>query len=182
MQVNFEKNLVQKYIPYLVPDVRNVAFAKEEVSFYFDARFNAYPSVLIFRTESDDKGFRVKYEYDDNASPGEPMTTGNYFPHRQGYTLKVFVEKQSEMIRLRDAMRIRYQKNPYVKLLGYSLDYPEMQIGLWLTRLEVEDIRSSYDEKGAQRVISFDFEVNLVISDVEIVPEIEEYRIGGLDI
>lgn len=179
MQVNFEKNLILNYIPYLVPNLRRALFAKEDIDAYFNAKFLTYPIALAYRTEEDDKSFRVRYQFDDDAAPGGVMTSGNYYTYKQGYSVKIFVEKRTEASYLRDAIRMRYQKNPYVNLLGYCEEYPKFPIGLWMTSLTVEDIRTSSSEIGAQRCVSFNFEVNLVISDVDIVPEIldVEYKV-----
>lgn len=179
MQIVFERELIKTYLPSLIPGLKQAAFSKEEVNFYYNTKFKQYPAALVFRTGEDDKGFRPCYHFEDDSAPGEKKTSGSYFPYKQSYSIRVFVEKQSEMIRLRDRMRFQYQKNPYVILKGYSTDLPNFPIGLWLTSLLIEDIRSSSDEKGAQRAITFNFEANLVISDLEEVEELEEVFFSG---
>lgn len=174
MQVHFERSLVTKYSPYLIPHLKKCIFAKDEVDVYFSSKLTKFPFSLIYRTSDDDFSFRRRLQFDDNASPGKTMTTGDYYPYKQSYSMKVFVEKNSEMLKLRDAMRMRYQKDPYVILHDYSEEYPSLPIGIWLTRLGLEDIRSSSSEIGARRCIGFDFEVNLVMTDLEVVPEIED--------
>lgn len=170
MIIEYEKSLVENYIPYLVPDVKNIKFASGDSAFYWDSKHIKYPSVLVTR-EDNDPTICAKYRLNNNKT----QTLNWYWPFEQQYTIRVLVEKQSEAIVRRNNMRVFYAKDPYVSFL---LENTPIHIGMRLLSMSVISDRDNYDEKGAKRVVSMRVQSTLVISgEITEIPLIQEVRV-----
>lgn len=167
----FDKALTESYIPLLVPNVRQVVWAKSEESFEWGDKSIKYPSVLI--TREDQTGFNFVWGVaveDDSELKGCKIYPADFV-----YKLKVFVERGVEMISIRDYIRVLYNDNPYVKFPWFGDD--DFKVGLRFVDLTMDEDRSNFDTRGACRAVSFYFQCRLLILQVLDLPIIEMVRI-----
>lgn len=161
----YEKSLVEDYILKLVPQVAELKFAAGDEAFYRDEKILKYPAVRVYREDSQ-PAFCERYTLVTND--GEVVTC---WPYDQPYTIRVYVEKQTEAIAVRDFMRIAHFKNPYVK---FELDGTPVEIGVRLLQIQIVSDRDNYDEKGAKRAVEFTMLSRLVLRADEEVPVIKK--------
>lgn len=169
MILEYEKSFVENYIPYLVPDVKNIKFASGDEAFYWDSKHIKYPSVLLTR-EDNNPTLCQKYRF-----IGDTMKSSWCWPFEQQYTIRVLVEKQSQAILKRENMRVLYAKDPYIR---FTLEETPVEIGMRLLSMSVESDRDNYDEKGAKRVVLMRVQSTLVISgEIREIPVIKEVKV-----
>lgn len=152
----YEKSLVENYVLYLVPQAEMIKFASGDEAFYRDDQYIKYPAVLVNR-EDNQPQFCDRYDLVDDET-GEIIAA---WPYDQPYTIKVYVEKQTEAIAIRNQMRIAYAKDPYIR---FELDGTPVAIGVRLLQIEITSDRDNYDNKGARRVVEFTMQSRLVLT------------------
>ena len=131
MIIEFETALATDYIPKMIPGLKSVKFATEESAFYQDAHVTKYPSVLVHRDDSS-PDFCQRYSVQDDQT----LEYITLFPYIQPYIIRVFVEKQTEAVAVRDRIRLYHYRNPYV-IFPYD-EMSNFNIGLRLLRLSIE--------------------------------------------
>lgn len=161
----YEKALMENYVLQLVPQVAELKFAAGDEAFYRDEKILKYPAVRVYREDSQ-PSFCEHYTLQTNE--GESITC---WPYDQPYTIRVYVEKQTEAISVRDYMRIAHFKNPYVH---FELDDTPIKIGVRLLQIQITSDRDNYDEKGAKRVVEFTMTSRLVLRADETIPVIKK--------
>lgn len=162
----FEKALIETYVPYLVPQLRDIKFSSDEESFYQDNKILKYPSVRVFRDDSK-PSFCERYELVDDDTKERVWC----WPYEQPYQIAIYCEKQTEAIQIRDELRRRQWRQAYVK---FELDGEPCHIGTRLLELTITSDRDNYNEKGAKRIVNALIWTKLVLCDNETVPEIKE--------
>jgi len=165
MIIEFEKALVEKYVPTMLPELISVKFAEEEFAFQHDKKVVEFPSALIYRS-LEDNDFCPRYTYEDALN----FTVG--FPYQQTYTIKVFCSRQDEVLYARRKMRLFHARNPYV-FFEYGGDF-NFHIGLRLISTGVKSESDFYSDKGPVRTCEMKVLANLVMVDTIAVKEIRE--------
>lgn len=165
----FEEALIQQYVPYLVPELKDIKFSAEVEALLWDHKFKQYPSVLVNR-EDVESPLTEHYTFTDDAAG----TDTTVFPYDQPYTITVFTEKQSEAIEFRNKLRVRYAKEAYVK---YTLGGTRVHTGLRLLSTRIASEADNYNEKGARRVVQFRFQARLVVAFDENIPIIHQVKV-----
>jgi len=170
MQDTFETALAYTYIPKLIPGVKEIVFSNDVAGFEWVDRQIKYPSALVVRNDlATEFVLRYPMYFQDTHNAAE------VYPADITYTIKAYVEKQVEMIALRDHMRVAFQTDPYVRFQW--MDDPYFPIGLRFVKISTTDERSNYDERGAARVVDLTFQCRvLIIGARDDIPEIEEIR------
>lgn len=162
----FEKALIETYVPYLVPQLRDIKFSSDEEAFYQDEKIVKYPSVRVYRDDAK-PSFTERYELVDDETHEKVWC----WPYEQPYQIAIYCEKQTEAIKIRDQFRRNQWRQAYVK---FELDGEPCHIGTRLLELTITSDRDNYNEKGAKRVVSALLWTKLVLTDREEVPEIKE--------
>lgn len=171
MIVEFETALFEKYIPYLVPDLKELQFSSDENAFLREEQIKKYPCVLVNRLDSNPTLVQ-RYQFVDTDS-----SVLQAYPFNQTYVIKIYVEKEQEMLSRRIKLRELIAKEPYIDFYIDKTEESEgekISIGLWLQSIGVETLASNYDKKGAKRCITINFLTHLVMSWGEEVPIIKK--------
>ena len=156
MLIQYEK-AAMKFILTMFPELRKIAFAKDDnFLLSLDSKLN-YPSAYFHREETDWVTSNTIHKVIT-----EDGTSKKLFQIEQSYKGYIICEKQTEAWNFANSLRVAWNLNSYV-YIPWKDEANPLPIGMRLLYIKVTETRNNFDKKGALRVVEFGWKSSLVM-------------------
>lgn len=191
---NYEAQLFL-YLRNLIPNLKELTYANSDDMFYAMSDVRKFPCAYYMREEDEWSLPRI-YKFDTYTEDEETHT---YTKERlsvsvieQHYKLRIYVEKQSEMLELANRLTVSWSEHPH---LNVSWEWTPSYIGndtattdnlervnMFFTGCRVGEVRPSNDTKGSYRYVELTWTSQMLLNyvpptehNVNLVHEVRMY-------
>lgn len=197
---NYEASLFQ-FIRELIPDIKLLTYANSDDMFYALNDVRKFPCAFYMRDEEEWSLPRI-YTFDEYKLSDDERTYDkermNLSVIEQHYKMRIYVEKQSEMLELANILTASWCDHPYLDVSWeWTHDYifddratteNYERVNMFFTGCKVGEVRPSNDTKGSYRYIEMSWTSQMCLNfvkertqGVNLVHEVRLYTVPNGD-